>query len=254
MTGILLGKGDTQVHLLPRYGNRHGLIAGATGTGKSVSLMVLAEQFSRLGVPVFLADVKGDLAGLAAAGTHSDKLQARLDSIGITDWRAEPNPVVFWDLYGKLGHPLRTTVTEMGPTLLARVLELNDTQSGVLEIVFRLADDNGWLLLDLDDLRSLLGFAAEHRRQVSEQYGLVSSPSIGAIQRASSTCWPPTSWCSVRGCTPAFCSGCCPNCSRTCPRSVILSSPSWCSSSTRPTCCSTTAPRRCSSGWNRWFG
>ena len=184
MTGILLGKGDTQVHLLPRYGNRHGLIAGATGTGKSVSLMVLAEHFSRLGVPVFLADVKGDLAGLAAAGKHSDKLQARLDTIGIADWRAEPNPVVFWDLYGQLGHPLRTTVTEMGPTLLARVLELNDTQSGVLEIAFRLADDNGWLLLDLDDLRSLLGFVAENRKQVSEQYGLVSSPSIGAIQRA----------------------------------------------------------------------
>ena len=184
MTGILLGKGDTQVHLLPRYGNRHGLIAGATGTGKSVSLMVLAEHFSRLGVPVFLADVKGDLAGLAAAGKHSDKLQARLDTIGIADWRAEPNPVVFWDLYGQLGHPLRTTVTEMGPTLLSRVLELNDTQSGVLEIAFRLADDNGWLLLDLDDLRSLLGFVAENRKQVSEQYGLVSSPSIGAIQRA----------------------------------------------------------------------
>ncbi|MCK7594125.1 helicase HerA-like domain-containing protein [Pseudomarimonas salicorniae] len=184
MNSLLLGKGDTPVHLLTRFGNRHGLIAGATGTGKSVSLMVMAEQFSRLGVPVFLADVKGDLSGLAAAGQHSEKLQARLDTIGIPDWRPEPSPVVFWDLYGRLGHPLRTTVTEMGPTLLARVLELNDTQSGVLEIAFRLADDNGWLLLDLDDLRSLLGFIAEERKMVSERYGLVSTPSIGAIQRA----------------------------------------------------------------------
>lgn len=183
MTGMLLGKGDTPVHLLPRYGNRHGLIAGATGTGKSVSLMVLAEHFSRLGVPVFLADVKGDLAGLAAAGSHSEKLQSRLDTIGMPDWRAEPNPVIFWDLFGQLGHPLRTTITEMGPTLLARVLELNDTQSGVLEIAFRLADDNAWLLLDLDDLRSLLGFVAEQRKEVSERYGLVSTASIGAIQR-----------------------------------------------------------------------
>jgi uncharacterized protein len=184
MPDILLGKGDTPVHLLPRYGNRHGLIAGATGTGKSVSLMVLAEQFSRLGVPVFLADVKGDLAGLAAPGSHGERLQARLDAIGIDDWRAEANPVVFWDLYGRLGHPVRTTATEMGPALLARVLELNDTQSGVLEIAFRLADDNGWLLLDLDDLRALLGFIGDNRKEVTERYGLVSTPSIGAVQRA----------------------------------------------------------------------
>src|SRR5690606_22476414 len=135
---------------------RHGLIAGATGTGKSVSLMLLAEQFSRLGVPVFLADVKGDLAGLAMPGNDSERLQQRLATIGVDDWRGEPSPVVFWDLYGRLGHPLRTTVTEIGPTLLARVLELNDTQAGVLEIAFRIADDNGWLLIDLDDLRSLL--------------------------------------------------------------------------------------------------
>jgi uncharacterized protein len=181
---ILLGKGDTQVTLLPRYGNRHGLIAGATGTGKSVSLMVLAEQFSRLGVPVFLADVNGDLAGLAAAGAASEKLQARLDNIGITDWRAEPNPVVFWDLYGQVGHPLRSTITEMGPTLLTRVLELNDTQAGVLEIAFKLADDNGWLLIDLDDLRSLLGFVAENVKAISTQYGLVSPQSVAAIQRS----------------------------------------------------------------------
>jgi uncharacterized protein len=184
MTPLLLGHGDTPVTLLPRYGNRHGLIAGATGTGKSVSLMLLAEQFSRQGVPVFLADVKGDLAGLAVAGTTSEKLQARLDKIGIADWRAEPNPVVFWDLYGQLGHPLRSTITEMGPTLLTRVLELNDTQAGVLEIAFTLADDNGWLLIDLDDLRSLLGFVAENVKAISTQYGLVSAQSVAAIQRA----------------------------------------------------------------------
>ena len=184
MQQILLGTGEMPVHLLTRYGNRHGLIAGATGTGKTVSLMGLAENFSRLGVPVFVADVKGDIAGLAQAGTASEKLQQRLDRMQITDWRPEASPVIFWDLYAKLGHPLRTTISEVGPLLLARMLELNETQTGVLEIAFRLADDNGLLLLDLDDLRALLGFIAEHLKDVSTRYGLVSSPSIGAIQRA----------------------------------------------------------------------
>ncbi len=184
MNDIYLGQGQTPVHLLGRYGNRHGLIAGATGTGKSVSLMVMAEGFSRLGVPVFLADVKGDIAGLAVAGTASEKLQKRIDTLGITDYRNEANPVVFWDLYGKLGHPVRTSVTEIGPTLLARILELNDIQSGVLDIVFKLADDEGLLLLDLDDLRALLGFVAEHAKQISQSHGLISTASVGAIQRA----------------------------------------------------------------------
>jgi DNA helicase HerA-like ATPase len=148
---ILIGKGDSQVHLLGKFGNRHGLIAGATGTGKSVSLMVLAEGFSRMGVPVFLADVKGDLAGLCQVGTASEKLHARVAQIGIESYQNEANPVVFWDLYGALGHPVRTTVSEMGPALLSRVLELNDTQAGVLDIVFRLADEEGLLLIDLDD-------------------------------------------------------------------------------------------------------
>jgi DNA helicase HerA-like ATPase len=181
---IYLGKGDIPVHLLARYGNRHGLIAGATGTGKSVSLMVMAEGFSRMGVPVFLADVKGDIAGLAVAGTMSERLQQRLDTLGISDYRNEPNPVVFWDLYGELGHPVRTTVSEMGPTLLARILELNDTQSGVLDIAFKLADDEGLLLLDLDDLRALLGFVAENAKRISQSHGLISPASVGAIQRA----------------------------------------------------------------------
>lgn len=191
---ILIGKAvttptslpDSQGHvvLLPKFGNRHGLVAGATGTGKTVTLMTVAEGFSRMGVPVFLADVKGDVAGLAVAGTGNDKLQARIAEIGIADYRCEANPTVFWDLFGKLGHPVRTTVSEMGPTLLARVLELNDTQSGVLDIVFKLADDRGLLLLDLEDLRALLGLVAQERKDISTSYGLVSAQSIGAIQRA----------------------------------------------------------------------
>ncbi len=184
MSDILIGKGDVPVRLLGKYGNRHGLVAGATGTGKSVTLMVLAEGFSRLGVPVFMADVKGDIAGLAAAGAPSEKLAARVQQIGIDGYTNEASPVVFWDLYGKLGHPVRTTVTEVGPSLLARMLELNDTQSGVLDITFKLADDRGLLLLDLDDLRALLSLVAEHRADVSKEYGLVSAPSIAAIQRA----------------------------------------------------------------------
>ena len=180
---ILLGKGERPVTLLARYGNRHGLIAGATGTGKTVSLMVLAEGFSRLGVPVFMADVKGDVAGLAAAGRADPKLQERATRIGMSGYAPEASPVVFWDLYGKTGHPVRSTISEIGPSLLARMLEANDTQAGVLEIAFKLADDRGLLLLDLDDLRALLSFVAEHRKEISAQYGLVSAASIAAIQR-----------------------------------------------------------------------
>jgi DNA helicase HerA-like ATPase len=181
---ILLGKGDRPVSLLARYGNRHGLVAGATGTGKSVSLMVMAEGFSRLGVPVFIADVKGDVSGLAQPGTASEKIQERAARIGLAGYAPEASPVVFWDLYGKAGHPVRTTVSEIGPPLLARMLELNDTQAGNLEIAFKLADDRGLLLLDLDDLRALLGFVADNRKEISTQYGLVSAQSISAIQRA----------------------------------------------------------------------
>ncbi|MGN2244409.1 helicase HerA-like domain-containing protein [Frateuria sp. GZRR33] len=186
MPEILIGRNDTaDVSLESRYGNRHGMVAGATGTGKSVSLMVLAEGFSRLGVPCVLADVKGDLAGLAlAASEPGDKIKARLSKLRLADWQPQANPVIFWDLYGRQGHPLRTTVSEMGPTLLGRVLELNDTQQGVLEIVFKLADDNGWLLLDLADLRALLAFAAENTKDISAHYGLIGKTSIAAIQRA----------------------------------------------------------------------
>jgi DNA helicase HerA-like ATPase len=181
---ILIGKGQQQVYLSAKYGNRHGLIAGATGTGKTVSLMVLAEGFSRLGVPVFMADVKGDVAGLAAAGTTSEAIRQRVAEIGIEGFTNEPSPVLFWDLYGKWGHPVRTTVSEVGPSLLSRILELNDTQSGILEIAFKLADDRGLLLLDLDDLRALLTFIAENKTDISTHYGLISTQSVAAIQRA----------------------------------------------------------------------
>ncbi len=180
----MIGKGDRPVHLLARYGNRHGLVAGATGTGKTISLMVVAEGFSRLGVPVFMADVKGDVAGLAQAGVASEKLRERAARVGLEGWAPEASPVVFWDLYGKAGHPVRTTVSEMGPSLLGRILEVNDTQAGILEIAFKLADDRGLLLLDLDDLRALLGFVADNRKEISTQYGLVSAQSVAAIQRA----------------------------------------------------------------------
>jgi uncharacterized protein len=184
MSDILVGKGDIQVSLLAKYGNRHGLVAGATGTGKSVSLMVLAEGFSRMGVPVFMADVKGDVSGLAVSGVSNEKIQARVQQIGITDYNNEACPVTFWDLYGTKGHPIRTTVSEFGPNLFSRVLELNDTQSGVLDITFKVADDKGMLLLDLQDLRAMLNHVVENKAAISSQYGLVSPASVAAIQRA----------------------------------------------------------------------
>ncbi len=187
MDPILLGKGvtdDIAVTLQPALGNRHGLVAGATGTGKTVTLMTLAEGFSRIGVPVFLADVKGDVSGLAVPGAGGEKLLQRAQEIGVSDYAPAGSPAIFWDLYGKLGHPVRTTVSEMGPTLLARILELNDTQAGVLDIVFKLADDRGLLLLDLDDLRALLGLVADERKDISTEYGLVSAQTVAAIQRA----------------------------------------------------------------------
>ncbi len=184
MDHILIGKGDGPVRLLAKYGNRHGLVAGATGTGKTVSLLVLAEGFSRLGVPVFLADVKGDVAGAAMPGTASDTIRQRAAEIGIDGYAPDANPVVFWDLYGTLGHPVRTTVSEIGPSLMARILELSDAQEGVLEIVFKLADDQGLLLLDLDDLRALVAFVADQHKALSAQYGLVSATSAAAIERS----------------------------------------------------------------------
>ncbi len=184
MARILLGKGENPVYLHSQYGNRHGLVAGATGTGKTVSLMVLAEGFSRIGVPVFLADIKGDVAGLAMPGTDSEKIRQRVARVGVEGYALEANPVVFWDVYGAGGHPVRTTVSELGPMLLGRILDLSDAQLGALEIAFKLADDRGLLLLDLDDLRALLTFVADNRKEISSTYGLVSPQSVAAIQRA----------------------------------------------------------------------
>lgn len=183
MNPILLGKGHHPVYLRPEYGNHHGLVAGATGTGKTVSLMVIAEGFSRIGVPVFMADVKGDVAGLALPGAGDAKVQQRVAQIGLEEYKPEANPVVFWDLYGTSGHPVRTTISELGPTLLGRILDLSDAQGGALEVAFKLADDRGLLLLDLDDLRALLTFVAENRKEISISYGLVSPQSVAAIQR-----------------------------------------------------------------------
>ncbi len=180
---ILIGKGENLRYLLPSFGNRHGLVTGATGTGKTVTLQVLAEGFSRIGVPVFLADVKGDLAGLSQPITPHPKVDERLQKIGITDFAPASWPVVFWDIFGKSGHPVRTTVSEMGPLLLANLLELNDTQEGILNIAFRIADEQGLLLLDLEDLRALLRFVAQNAKTFSQQYGNISQASVAAIQR-----------------------------------------------------------------------
>ncbi len=180
---IFIGKGEQDVYLLPRLANRHGLIAGATGTGKTVSLQILAEEFSRRGVPVFMADVKGDLSGISQAGKDHPKLQERAEAIGLHPYTYEAFPTVFWDLFGKQGHRVRTTVSEMGPLLLSRMLDLNDTQEGILYAVFKIADDQGLLLLDLKDLRALLIFAGENAQQLRLEYGNISATSIGAIQR-----------------------------------------------------------------------
>jgi DNA helicase HerA-like ATPase len=180
---IVIGKGDTQQLLRLQLANRHGLIAGATGTGKTVSLQILAEGFSDRGVPVFMADVKGDLAGISQAGTPDPRLDERAAAVGLTDYRPRGFPTVFWDLLAEQGHPIRTTVSEMGPLLLSRLLGLNETQQGVLDIAFRVADEQGLLLLDLKDLRSLMNFIGEHATDLSVQYGRVSTASVGAIQR-----------------------------------------------------------------------
>ncbi|HSB48133.1 MAG TPA: helicase HerA-like domain-containing protein [Burkholderiales bacterium] len=179
---LLIAKSTIELHLLPQFANRHGLIAGATGTGKTVTLQRVAEGLSRIGVPVFMADVKGDLAGQSQAGELKGKIKERLSSLKI-DVTFEACPVVFWDAFGQQGHPVRTTISEMGPLLLARMLGLNETQAGVLTLAFKIADDNGLLLLDLKDLRSMLQHVGDNAKQFTTQYGNISSASIGAIQR-----------------------------------------------------------------------
>ena len=180
---MLIGKGNTESYLLPALANRHGLIAGATGTGKTVTLQRIAECFSAIGVPVFMADVKGDLSGIGAKGSATTKVAERLKLLGIDalDYRA--CPVVFWDVFGEQGHPIRATVSEMGPLLFARMLNLNATQQGVLTAAFKIADDNNLLLLDLKDLRAMLKFVGDNAGALTTQYGNISAASIGAIQR-----------------------------------------------------------------------
>ena len=181
---IFLGVSTKPEYLLLKYGNRHGLITGATGTGKTVTLQGMTEGFSRAGVPVFLADVKGDLAGIAEPGQQQDFLVKRARDIGFDDWTSDKFPTIFWDLFGKAGHPVRATISEMGPLLLSRILDLNDTQEGVLNVAFKFADDNGLLLLDLKDLRALLVEVEKRSQELSATYGNVATATIGAVQRA----------------------------------------------------------------------
>ena len=181
---IWLAQSDKNLFLLPAMANRHGLIAGATGTGKTITLKVMAESFSDMGVPVFLADVKGDLSGMCRPGVETEDMQRRIERFGIEGWEYKSYPTRFWDIFGEKGIPVRVTVSEMGPTLLGRLLNLTEIQTGVLNIVFRVADEHGLLLLDLKDLRAMLQFVGENRAEFTTMYGNVSAASVGAIQRA----------------------------------------------------------------------
>ena len=181
---ILMGRGTEYVYLLPKMANRHGLIAGATGTGKTVTLKVMAESFSEMGVPVFLADIKGDVSGMCKSGSTTESLEKRLAKLGIENFEYHSFPTEFWDVFGEYGIPVRTTISEMGPELLGRLMELSEVQCGVLNIVFRVADDNGMYLIDIKDLRSMLAYVGKHNKEYTTTYGTVSPQSIGAIQRA----------------------------------------------------------------------
>ncbi|MFT6032145.1 MAG: DNA helicase HerA-like ATPase [Arenicella sp.] len=180
---LIGGNGQQTVFMDASMANRHGMVAGATGTGKTVTLQILAENFSKIGVPVFLADVKGDVSGIGKAAKPHPKIDERITTIGIEGYQMSPSPVIFWDLFGKKGHPIRTTVSEIGPLLLSNLLELNDTQTGILYSCFKIADDQGMLILDLKDLRSMLIWMGDNRADLKSEYGNVSTASIGAIQR-----------------------------------------------------------------------
>jgi uncharacterized protein len=181
---LLIAKSkDKEIHLLPQLANRHGLITGATGTGKTVTLQKMAESFASIGVPVFMADVKGDLSGIGAAGVESPKLKERLAALGIDSFTPQANTAVFWDVFGEAGHPVRATISDMGPLLLARLLNLNDTQTGVLQLVFKIADDQGLLIIDLKDLRATIQYVGDNAKSFTTEYGNISAASIGAIQR-----------------------------------------------------------------------
>src|SRR5689334_5060445 len=183
-TAIFVGASDADQFLLLKYANRHGLIAGATGTGKTVTLQTIAEGFSAYGVPVFMADVKGDLSGIGQAGGDNPRAVERAKQLKIDGYSGRAFPAIYWDLFGVKGHPVRTTVSEIGPVLMSRLLQLNDTQEGVLNIVFKVADEQGLLLLDFKDLQSVLQWAAENAGILTTKYGNVSKQSIGTIQRS----------------------------------------------------------------------
>lgn len=180
---LIGGNGEQTVFMDASMANRHGMVSGATGTGKTITMQILAESFSRIGVPVFLADVKGDVSGIGKPAKPHPKIDERIETIGIENYQMLPSPVVFWDLFGKKGHPIRTTVSEIGPLLLANLLELNDTQTGILYSCFKIADDQGMLILDLKDLRSMLIWMGDNRAELKTEYGNISTASIGAIQR-----------------------------------------------------------------------
>ena len=278
---LLIARGKQPCYLMLRMANRHGLIAGATGTGKTVTLRVIAEQLSRNGVPVFMADVKGDFSGIADPGTADPKVRERAEQLGIEDFQFAGFPTVFWDLYGEHGHPVRTTMSDMGPLLMARLLNLNEIQSGVLTLVFKIADDNGMLLLDLKDLRAMIQHVGDNAAQFKTQYGNVSAASIGAIQRGllaleeqggdkffgepaldlEDFMQTDSSGHGVINILSADKLINAPKLYATfllwllseliraaCRKSAIRRSRSWCFSSTKRTCCSTTHPRPC---WKR---
>lgn len=180
---LIGGQAGTQVVMDAAMGNRHGVISGATGTGKTITLQILAESFSKLGVPVFLADIKGDLSGIAKQGKAHPKISERIEEINITDFNFQANPTVFWDIFAKQGHPVRATISDLGPLLISHMLELNDTQTGIVYSCFKIADDEGLLLLDLKDFRSMLNWMGENAKELKSEYGNISSSSIGAIQR-----------------------------------------------------------------------
>jgi len=180
---LIGGQDGMQVVMDAAMGNRHGVISGATGTGKTITLQILAESYSHLGVPVFLADIKGDLSGIARKGKTHAKIIERIENIQINDFNFQPNPTVFWDIFARQGHPVRATISDLGPLLISHMLELNDTQTGVVYSCFKIADDQGLLLLDLKDFRSMLNWMGEHAKQLKSEYGNISSSSIGAIQR-----------------------------------------------------------------------
>ncbi len=272
---LLIAKGETDIGILPKMANRHGLIAGATGTGKTVTLRVLAEHFSRIGVPIFMADVKGDLSGLCYPGGDHPKIAERVKELRLKDFSYQGYPVVFWDVEGVQGHPVRTTISEMGPLLLGRLLNLNEIQSGVLSLIFKIADDNGLLLLDLKDLRAMVQFVGDNADRFRTEYGNVSSASVGAIQRSLlaleqqgadklfgepalnlddllqtsargkglSTSWWLTSLSRPPAGMPRSSSGCSRISTRSCLRWGTLPSPNSSFSSTRLTCFSRTRPR-----------